>query len=214
MWETIGTGLMDFGKSSLGQTVIGAGLGYGADKLSGGKGGTGAVLGGLGGFGNSLTGAGANFGDSIVGQGVDYASTGLFGQGGETLTADQNAYNTQLASVNSDYMSNPAIRESLNQGYQNLPGAQASTGLLGGAKDWYSTNKDFVGGGIDVANAYGNYQTGQAERENSQSEIDYRNRIAQLEEDEYNYQVKARAATQAGADEGFANSSLSNYYTA
>ena len=34
----VGTGLMNFAGSGLGQTAIGAGLGYGMDRLAGGKG--------------------------------------------------------------------------------------------------------------------------------------------------------------------------------
>ena len=55
---SLGSGLLDFAGSGTGQTLIGAGLGYGLDRLSGGQGGIGAGLGGLAGIGNYGSGGG------------------------------------------------------------------------------------------------------------------------------------------------------------
>ena len=82
---SLGSGLIDFAGSGLGQTAIGAGLGFGADRLAGGSGGIGAGLGALGGLGNSAFSNGGLFGqDSFSGSIADQALSGvggLFGQG-------------------------------------------------------------------------------------------------------------------------------------
>jgi len=79
----VGTGLMNFAGSGLGQTAIGAGLGYGMDRLAGGKGKTGAILGGIGGLMNYGTGSGGSmfgFGDN-ANNFNNTAIGGLFGSG-------------------------------------------------------------------------------------------------------------------------------------
>ena len=177
----IGQSLMDFAGSGTGQTLIGGGAGYLADKyVGGGDGKVGAMLGaGAGAYNAYDTGAGLLDPSE---NGVTSGSLGgLLGKRGEA----------------SSY-TNPVTGQVSQQ-------RGAGSGLLGMTQDINP---------VDAYRAYGEYRTGESAQENAKSEIDYRNRIAQLEEDEYNYKVKSRAATQAGADEGFANSSLSNYYTA
>jgi hypothetical protein len=203
----VGTGLMDFAGSGLGQTAIGAGLGYGIDKLAGGKGGTGAILGGLGGLMNYGTGSGGN----LFGEGTsNFDSTALGGLFGSGTNQAQNQYQQQAGLIDPKYLQDPSVTGALQSGYENIPKA----GLLDRASGFQKQYGGLFGGVGDVASAYGQYQTGQANRANSKSEIDYRNRIATLNEQEANRNFANQAATNQAATDAFSKSKLRNYYSA
>ena len=200
-WEGIGNSIGNFVGSGAGQSLLAGGAGYLADKyIAGGSGKTGAVLGGLAGAGNYLTGeqgnlygeGETNFNDSYLGGllgGNQQAKTGIYG-------------NPYQQSSGTDIRQVPEGNSYMNKA------ANAGMGLLGSAGKAIAENP------LDAFKAYSEYKSGQAAQANAQSEIDYRNRIAQLQEDEYNYQKRAREATQSGLSEGFKASGLSNYYTA
>lgn len=215
----VGTGLMDFAGSGLGQTAIGAGLGYGMDRLAGGKGGTGAVLGGIGGLMNYGTGSGGN----LFGEGTsNFDSTalgGLFGsgtgQGGVSYGTPDTA--GLVAGPNGSLIT-PEAASKLGQsniaGLPSLTGSLPQTGLLDRASSFQKQYGGLFGGIGNAVSAYGQYQSGQANRNNSKSEINYRNRIATLNEQEANRNFANQAATNANADSAFSQSKLRNYYTA
>lgn len=188
-----------------------AALGYGVDKLSGGKGGIGAALGGLaGGTGYGLNMGGLMGNGSIMQEGLGNMvnSTGLFGQG---LTKDQTAYNEAYKNIGSEFLGDSAIRESLNQGYQNLPAAQSGFGsTIAGLGNKYGDTVGLLG---DLGTTYGQISGGLAQRKNSQAEIDYRNRLAAMQERDFNRSYANQDATNQAALDAFKNSSLNNYYT-
>ena len=211
MLEGLLGGLSSFAKSGLGQAAIGAGLGYGADRLSGGKGGIGALAGGaLGGL-NALSSGGSLMGDAYTGSMADQAVTGMGGLlGGTKQNADQLAYNKQYMSVPDMYRT-PAVESALEQGYKNL--ADTPSGMLGGLSQYGG----LVKGGTDIANAYGSYQSNMANRDNTKAQMNYIQNLQRQQDLENEYQRTARASTQAGANAGFNNSVLgssSNYYSA
>lgn len=208
MWEGLLGGLSSFAKSGLGQAAIGAGLGYGADRLSGGKGGIGALAGGaLGGL-NALSSGGNFMGDAYTNSMADQAVSGM---GGLLGGAKQNA--DQLATWN-----NPTIAENIaNTGNVGAFAPDASSGMLGGISDFGTKYKDVIGAGIDVSNAYGDYQSNMANRDNTKAQMNYIQNLQGQQDLENEYQRTVRAQTQAGANAGFNNSVLgssSNYYSA
>ncbi len=208
----VGTGLMNFAGSGLGQTAIGAGLGYGMDRLAGGKGKTGAILGGVGGLMNYGTGSGGSmfgFGDN-ANNFNNTAVGGLFGSGASPI---QSQYQQQVGMINPDMLQDPSVASALQSGYENLPQGN-QTGLLDRASSFQKQYGGLFGAAGDAANAYGQYQSGQASRNNSKSEINYRNRIATLNEQEANRNFANQAATNANVNSAFSQSKLRNYYTA
>lgn len=203
----IGTGLMNFAGSGLGQTAIGAGLGYGADRLAGGKGGTGAILGGVGGLMNYGSGSGGN----LFGEGTsNFDSTALGGLFGSGTGQAQNQYQQQVGMIDPSYLQDPSVTGALQSGYENIP----QTGLLDRASGFQKQYGGLFGGVKDIASAYGQYQTGQSSRANTKSEIDYRNRTAALNEAAFNRDFENQAATNQAAQDAFAKSNLRNYYSA
>ena len=211
MWEGLLGGLGKFASSGLGQAAIGAGLGYGVDRLSGGKGGIGALAGGaLGGL-NALNSTGSFMGDAYTGSMADQAVTGMGGLlGGTKQNADQ------LATWN-----NPTIAENIaNTGNVGVFAPNANTAnnsMLGGISDFGTKYKDTIGAGIDLSNAYGSYQSNMANRDNTKAQMNYIQNLQRQQDLENEYQRTARAQTQAGANAGFNNSVLgssSNYYSA
>jgi len=74
MWAELGNALTSGVTGQIMQTLGGAAIGYGIDRLSGGNGGIGAALGGLGGLGNSFSsgfgGVAGGFSDTFIGGGV------------------------------------------------------------------------------------------------------------------------------------------------
>lgn len=206
----IGTGLMDFAGSGLGQTAIGAGLGYGLDRLAGGKGGTGAILGGVGGLMNYGSGSGGN----LFGEGTsNFNSTALGGLFGSGTGQAQNQYQQQVGMIDPSYLQDPSVTGALQSGYENIPQGN-QVGLLDRASNFQKQYGGLFGGAGDVASAYGQYETGLSNRANSKSEIDYRNRIATLNEQEANRNFANQAATNQAATDAFAKSNLRNYYSA
>ena len=204
MLEGLLGGLSSFAKSGLGQAAIGAGLGYGADRLSGGKGGIGALAGGaLGGL-NALSSGGSLMGDAYTGSMADQAVAGMGGLLGGTK---QNA--NQLATWN-----NPTISENIaNTGNVGAFANNTNSGILGGLSKYGG----LVKGGTDIANAYGSYQSNMANRDNTKAQMNYIQNLQRQQDLENEYQRTARAQTQAGANAGFNNSVLgssSNYYSA
>jgi len=203
----LGGGLMDFAGSGLGQTVIGAGAGYGLDRLTGGSGQTGALVGGVGGLLNYGSGAGGN----LFGEGAsDFDATalgGLFGQQGQQ---------GQPQLVQGLGGSLVPQQTAIAQGLQptSLASIAQPTGLLDRATavgERYAPAGRFVG---DIGQAYGNIQQGLAQRDLAESEIDYRNRIAALQEENFLDQQRRQRATETNIASGFGKSSLSNYYSA
>ena len=209
MWEGLLGGLGSFAKSGLGQAAIGAGLGYGADRLSGGKGGIGALAGGaLGGL-NAL-GSGGNFmGDAYTGSMADQAVTGMGGLLGGTK---QNATGVDMRfAPTGDAVKDMATRQV--SGSSNA----GSSNILGNIQDFGTKYKDTIGMGTDLVNAYGDYQSNTANRDNTKAQMNYIQSLQRQQELENEYQRNARASTQAGANTGFSNSVLgnsSNYYSA
>ncbi len=204
----LGKGLMDFAGSGLDQTAIGAGLGYGLDRLAGGEGGTGAILGGAGGLLNYGSGAGG-FGDNLFGEGASNfdatAVGGLFGQQGQ-----QSPQGLVQGAGGSLVPYDTAVAQGLTP---EVP-QSATGGLLDRASDFYSQNKDAIGGFGDLATAYGKYQEGQSQRDLAQSEIDYRNRIAGLNQQTFDRDFANQEATNQAAIDAFNKSKLRNYYSA
>ena len=206
MWEGLLGNLGKFATSGLGQTVIGAGLGYGLDRLSGGKGGTGGLLGGLLGGANAFTSNGGFMGqDAFTGSVADSAMnsmSGLFGQQG------RNVKESGLATWN-----NPSIAENIaNTGNVGAFTNNANSGLLSGLSGY----GDLIKGGTDLTNAYGQYQTGREEKKKNQAEIDYLNSIRESNQMVSDRNFANQAATQAGLLEGFNRSGLaqpSSYYS-
>ena len=200
-WNSLGNSVGNFLGSGAGQSLLAGGAGYLADKyIAGGNRKTGAIIGGLAGAGNYLTGeqgnlygeGETNFNDSYLGGllgGNKQAKTGIYGN------PYQQSNGTDIRQVQDG---NGYMSKAIDMG----------AGLLG------SAGKAVMENPLDAFKAYSEYKSGQAAQANAQSEIDYRNRIAQLQEDEYNYQKRAREATQSGLSEGFKASGLSNYYTA
>ena len=209
MWEGLLGGLGKFASSGLGQAAIGAGLGYGADRLSGGKGGIGALAGGaLGGL-NAL-GSGGNFmGDAYTGSMADQAVTGMGGLLGGTK---QNATGVDMRfAPTGDAVKDMATRQV--SGSSNA----GSSNILGNIQDFGTKYKDTIGMGTDLVNAYGDYQSNTANRDNTKAQMNYIQSLQRQQELENEYQRNARASTQAGANTGFSNSVLgnsSNYYSA
>ena len=216
MWEGLLGGLGSFAKSGLGQSVIGAGLGYGLDRLSGGKGGTGGLLGGLLGGANAFTSNGGFMGqDAFAGSVADGAMnsmSGLFGQQG------RNVKESGLATWN-----NPSIAENIaNTGNVGVFANNANNGLLSGLSGYgdlpsgLSGYGDLIKGGTDLTSAYGQYQTGREEKKKNQAEIDYLNSIRASNQMVSDRNFANQAATQAGLLEGFNRSGLaqpSSYYS-
>jgi hypothetical protein len=209
MWEGLLGGLGKFASSGLGQAAIGAGLGYGADRLSGGKGGIGALAGGaLGGL-NALSSGGNFIGDAYTGSMADQAVTGMGGLLGGT-GKQTNGINMNYAPTG-DMVKDMATRQ--------VPGATnlANNSILGGISDFGTKYGGLVKGGTDIANAYGSYQSNMANRDNTKAQMDYIQNLQRQQDLENEYQRTARAQTQAGANAGFNNSVLgssSNYYSA
>lgn len=224
MWGTIGTGLLNFGKSTLGQAAIGAGLGYGIDRLSGGKGGVGAALGGLGGLGNAYSSAGGLMGaDNFTGSVADSAMSsagGLFGQGSKGIygQAGGNAgqggtYGNMMQYAPTNTASDMAIRQ--------VGDASANSGFMDGLSGFGAKYGDTIGmagntlkGGMDVMNAYGQYKTNKAQSGLYDSQADYTRSLQQMQLADNERKKQALASTQANIDAGFANSGLNNYYSA
>jgi len=209
--NTLGSGLMDFAGSGLGQAVIGAGLGYGADKLMGGEGKTGALLGGLaGGFNAYGSDAGfmdgGNFDQSYLG--------GLF----KPTTTQVGGLSAKQARINDLMLSNEGLTlggaEKAYAGEQLAAQATApqQLGLFDQARGFYDTNKDLLGGGSDIMKAYGDYQSGQSERDMNQAQMSYIQSLQAQQEADNARRRQSLATTQAGANTGFSNSSLASYY--
>jgi hypothetical protein len=210
MWEGLLGGLGKFASSGLGQAAIGAGLGYGADRLSGGKGGIGALAGGaLGGL-NALSSGGNFMGDAYTGSMADQAVTGMGGLLGGT-GKQTNGINMNYAPTG-DMVKDMATRQ--------VPGATNlanNSSMLGGISDFGTKYGGLVKGGTDIANAYGSYQSNMANRDNTKAQMNYIQNLQRQQDLENEYQRTARAQTQAGANAGFNNSVLgssSNYYSA
>ena len=200
-FEGLLSGLGNFAKSGLGQTAIGAGLGYGLDRLSGGKGGRGAILGGAGGLLNYGSGQGGNlFGEGEGGFDAT-AAGGLFGQQPQQQGLVQGLGGSLVPQ-----------QTAVAQGLQ--PSIAQPSGLLDRASQFgeqYSDAGKFVG---DIGEAYGNIQGGLAQRDLAESEIDYRNRVAALNEAQFNRTSENQAATNQAAIDAFQKSRLNNYYSA
>jgi hypothetical protein len=187
-----------------------AALGYGADRLMGGKGGVGAALGGLAGgtgYGLNLSGMmnGGNFMQEGLSGVVDSAS-GLLGGTGKQA----NGINMSYAPTG-DMVKDMAIRQ--------VPDATNLTNnsILGGISDFGTKYKDTIGAGIDLGNAYGKYQSDMANRDNTKAQMNYIQSLQRQQESENEYQRNARASTQTGLNTGFSNSVYgkpSNYYSA
>ena len=232
MWETVGQGLLNFGKSSLGQAAIGAGLGYGVDRLSGGKGGIGALAGGaLGGL-NALSSTGGLMGaDNFTGSMADQAVAGMGGLLGGTKKAGSytgldgsvvNLNPDQLASVQSgSYVPGVANlttshmpTELFNQA---LPQSYGNAGLMGGLSNMQSKYGDLAKLGMDSVNAYGSYKSGQSERDLNQAEIDYANSVRLNNQRVADQAYANQQSTQANVDTGFSRSAMgrpTSYYSA
>ena len=225
MLEGLLGGLGSFAKSGLGQSVIGAGLGYGLDRLSGGKGGTGGLLGGLLGGANAFTSNGGFMGqDAFAGSVADGAMnsmSGLFGQQGRNVKESglatwnnpsiaENIANTGNVGV---FANSPSIAENIaNTGNVGVFANNANNGLLSGLSGY----GDLIKGGTDLTNAYGQYQTGREEKKKNQAEIDYLNSIRASNQMVSDRNFANQAATQAGLLEGFNRSGLaqpSSYYS-
>ena len=197
----LGSNLSKFASSGLGQAAIGAGLGYGADKLTGGEGKTGALLGLGGGLLNYGSGGGFggdfNFGDSALGQ----AQTGLFGQPTKPTTGSYDV----VGSMVPDYM---------KAGSTATKVPETTTGLFDSLSNLHKKYGDSIGTGTDIAKAYGDISGGLAQQDLAQAEVDYRNRLAGLSEAQIADMDRRKRAMEAGATTGFEQSSLGNYYTA
>lgn len=198
MWENFLGGLGKFASSGLGQTAIGAGLGYGLDKLAGGEGTTGALLGGAGGLLNYGSGAGGNmFGEGQGGFDSTYIG-GLFGQptqqAGEVTRTGLDPFVSNVGKL-------PQVATP-----QAIPAQATQQGLF--------QNFQGLGGLGDLAKGFGNLQQGLAQRDLSQAEIDYRNRVAALNEQAFSRDFANQAATNQAAIDAFNKSKLSNYYSA
>ena len=209
-------GLGQFAKSGIGQAAIGAGLGYGADRLSGGSGGKGALLGGaLGGLNAGFSDGGFFGQDAYTGSIADQAVSGMGNMlGGTKQNADQLAYNKQYMSVPDAYRT-PAVESALEQGYRNL--ATPKPSILGGISNFRDTYGDAIKTGTDIVSSIGDYQAKESEQGYNEAQMNYIQSLQRQQELENAYKRNARATTQTGANAGFANSSLgspSNYYSA
>ena len=223
MWEGLLGGLGNFASSGLGQATIGAGLGYGVDRLSGGKGGVGALAGGaLGGL-NALSGGGSMLSDAYSGSIADNAVSGMGGLlGGTKDKLAGSGLSAEQARINDLMLSNEGL--TLGGAKQAFAGEQLASqatapqyNILGNISNFGDKYGDAVKTGTDMFNAYGDYQTGKSEQGYNEAQMNYIQSLQGQQELENLYKRNARASTQSNVDTGFANSSLgspSNYYTA
>ena len=171
-----------------------AAIGYGVDKLAGGKGGIGAALGGLAGG----TGYGVNLQGLLGGTGQSFMQDGLAG-----------------AVDSASGLLGGKPYEAMNANGDIIQKTQG--GLLGNISNFGDKYGDAIDAGVDITKAYGNYQTGRSEQKYNEAQMNYIQSLQGQQELENLYKRNARASTQSNVDTGFANSSLgspSNYYTA
>lgn len=203
---SLGTGLSNVASSGLGQAAIGAGLGYGADRLAGGKGGTGALLGGIGGLMNYGSGAGGNLYGEGAGGFDTTALGGLFGQGQQA--GYQQHYNQVATDLGRAFT--PAEATAIQSGYEGI----GQGGLMSQAGQFGQNYGDLAKMGGDISSAYGDIRGANTQRDLAKSEIDYRNRVAALNEAEARRISGNQAATQQSVSDAFSKSKLKNYYSA
>jgi hypothetical protein len=208
-----------FIKSGIGQTAIGAGLGYGADRLMGGKGGMGALVGGIGGLANAFSGGSGNFmADRWTGSELDNATTGLasmFGQSQGQRSIDDYLQQANTAGADNAFTAGEAT--GLRQGYEALLANQptSSSGLAGtlskgfdSLSRGYGSNKELIDTGLKGYKVYSEAKDAKRKADLAQREINEQAKI-----NAYNIaQAKAanerRRKTGAGARSGFAASSM------
>jgi len=204
----VGQGLMDFGGTAmdfakdnpaLTGSLVGAGTGY----LMDGKGG--ALAGGL--LGGAL-GSGA---EGLFGSGADTASTNVYGQGSKKMFDTAGLYSPANQSVIERAAATSAGLGGYGEALAPMGGSSVSTGASGLFGSGFS---DRIRPMTDVAKTYGDITGGMATRENMQSEIDYRNRVAALNERDANLRYENQMATNQAAIDAFSKSKLSNYYSA
>lgn len=189
------SGLLDFANSGLGRAAIGAGVGALGAQAMGEDASKGAWGGGaLGAASYGLQGGGFDSGLYDGSQGGIGNSTGLFGS----------AQQKQL-----DPYALPEVGGSIDKAITQTP--QQNQNFFSNMN--LENTKDITGGLMDLSTAYGTYQSGEAERKNAQNEIDYRNKLAALQERNYNRDYTNQAATQTNVADAFNQSSL-NYYNA
>ena len=203
-WGTsLGNSIGNFVGSGAGQSLLGAGAGYLADKyIGGGSGRTGAAVGGLLGAGNYMLGEQGN----MYGEGsTDFGNSAMGGLLGTKKQPTTGIYGEPYSqSTGNDIRQIPQ-----ETSYMSRIG-EAGMGLLGGTAKAVKDNP------IEVFKAYTDYKTGRAAQENAQSEINYRNRIASLQESNYLDQQRRKQEMEQNAIGGFNSSGLSsrNYYEA
>ena len=171
-------------------------------------------------------------------QPIDYGK--MFGGGGGLLNQDTEglfgqdpnaqSYNYGAFGMNDrNKMQLPSVPYSRHEGQGLLSRGFDAAQDYGsrayeGAKDFGSNvasgnYNDLLKTGLLGIKTYGDYQTGKAAQENAQSEIDYRNRIAALQEAEAASKTANKEATNQAILDAFDQSALSKrkrekYYTA
>jgi len=218
------SGLGDFAKSGIGQTAIGAGLGYGVDRLSGGNGGVGAIAGGaLGGL-NAMSGLGAGQSFSDAGQDA-YSNSFLGGLGNNTtnqaahkLTGKEMLGANYKPSIN-DVVSNP--NAFANYDFSNMPAGSLGTNAshLEGLGSYFkkglgyiNNNQPAIKTGLDAFGAYNQYQDNANKARLSQEQLDMIRHQNALAEQKYKSDIARRGQVENNASSAFNNSKLASYY--
>ena len=192
-----------FAGSGLGQTAIGAGLGYGIDRLSGGNGGIGAVAGGtLGGL-NAMSGLGAGQGFTDLGQDA-YSNSFLGGLGG---TAGNG-----VAKKASQYSNLPILDMGKSLGSSNQSYLDKVGGYLGKGLGYANKNQPVIKTGLDAFGAYNTYQDNANKARLSQEQLDMIRHQNALAEQKYNSDIARRGQVENNAAGAFNNSKLASYY--
>lgn len=193
-----------------------AALGYGVDRLAGGKGGIGAALGGLAGgtnYGIDVAGL-FNGGGDFLQQGASDLTSGLFG-------STMSPYQKQAleASQGLGRAFTPAEASALQSGYEGL---LASNAPEIAAPTFFDTVSNFgkkYGDTVDVASklakGYGDITGGLAQQDMYESQADYTRALQGMQLDENRRKKQAQAQMQANIDQAFGSSGLRDtYYTA